>query len=197
MVSDGVAWGATAFACALGLAALVGGIYLVLRARFLDKHCTATVQGSVVDILDESFKGDARRAAKKLARREKEADEQVIEANEAIAAKKRAYNAKRRRAAEEQARASASTWRPVVRYEVAGVQVDARATRGVSRGRYKVGDPCEVHYDPACPKRCWLQIDGLPGTFGTIICVCGVVLIGIGVACWFVLPAIANLAGAM
>ena len=177
MVSDGVAWGATAFACALGLAALVGGIYLVLRARFLDKHCTATAQGSVVDILDESFKGDARRAAKKLARREKEADEQVIEANEAIAAKKRAYNAKRRRAAEEQARASASTWRPVVRYEV--------------------GDPCEVHYDPACPKRCWLQIDGLPGTFGTIICVCGVVLIGIGVACWFVLPAIANLAGAM
>lgn len=192
MAADNITWGATLFSCTLGLAALLGGLYLILRSRVLERRCTGVAQGVVVDIRDESFGKGSRGASAK-----REAEEApVIAANEAIAAKKRAYNARRRIEAEAQAQAAASTWRPIVRYEVAGEAFEVRATRGVSKGRFKVGQPCEVHYDPARPAFHWLQVDGLPGSFGTVICLCGAALVIIGVICWFMLPAIANLAGA-
>lgn len=190
--AGGAALGAFLFCCVLGVAAVAGGLYLMVRSRFLETRCTARAAGVIVDIVDEGFKESPRKAA----RRSKEADEQVVAANEAIAAKKRAYNARRRVEARAEAQAAASTWRPVVRYQAGGASFDARATRGVSKGRYKVGQPCEVHYDPSRPARRWLAIDGLPGTFGVMICLCGVALVGVGVACWFLLPAIADLSSA-
>lgn len=190
--AGGAALGAMLFCCVLGAAAVVGGLYLMLRSRLLESRCTAVAQGVIVDIVDEGFKESPRKAAK----REKEADEQVVAANEAIAAKKRAYNARKRVEARAEAQAAASTWRPVVRYQAGDASFDARATRGVSKGRYKVGEPCDVHYDPDKPARRWLAIDGLPGTFGSMICLCGVALVAVGIVCWFLLPAIADLSSA-
>lgn len=165
----------------LGLTSLVGGLYTFLHAKYLQRHCTAEAKGTIVALLDEGFK-------KKRAPTRK-TDDDVVAANEQIAAKKRAYNAKKRSEAQAAADATLSTWRPLVSYTVDGRTYEVKAARGVTQNQFKVGQATQVHYSPGNPGRThWFQIDGLPTGMGVTLMVCGAVLIGIGAACWFVLP---------
>lgn len=187
--TNGLTIGATAVLVAIGLASLVGGLYMFLKARSLDRRCTAEVSGTIVAILDEGFK--KREKSKKREPKE----EEVVAANEAIAAKKRAYNAKKRMRAQSEVDATASTWRPIVRYAVDGEEFEVRAVRGVSQNRFKVGQPCAVHYDPAKPSYHWLAIDGMPRTFGIMLMVCGAILVVMGFGCLYLIPELGRLSG--
>lgn len=171
---------ASAVVCLIGLTALIGGLYTFVHAKYLERRCTEEVTGTIVAILDEGFK------KKKTLQPE---DEHVVAANEQIAEKKRAYQAKKRSEAQAAADATLSTWRPVVSYCADGTTFEGRAVRGVTQNRCKVGEKTVVHYDPTRPgKTRWFAIDGLPTGMGVTLMVCGAVLIGIGIACWFVLP---------
>lgn len=179
--------GVSAVVCLLGLTAVIGGLWTFLRAKYLQRRCTAQVTGTITDIIDVDF-GKRR---KRSARAAKEADD-VVAANEQIAAKKRAYKAKKAREAQAAANAAAATWKPLVTYLVDGRSFEARATRGVPQKQFKVGQTTQVHYDPSRPGRTrWLQLDGLPIGMGITLMICGAVLIGMGVACRFVLPELA------
>lgn len=191
--TESVTFGATAFLVLLGVASLLGGIYLFVKALRRDRRCTASASGSIIRMVDEDFASSKKRRAEQEAKRAREEAEAVVAANEAIAAKKRAYNAKKRARAQAEADAAAATWFAVVAYAVDGATLEARATRGTTKNRYKVGQPCEVHYDPDKPAYCWLQIDGLPKTFGVILMACGVGLMLLGLVCYYILPYIANL----
>lgn len=188
--TNGVISGATAVICLFGLTSLIGGLYTFLRAKYLERTCTATAKGRIADIVDEDFDKKRKRAAKVKS----EEDDNVVASNEAIAAKKRAYNAKKRSQAQAQADATVATWRALVEYEVDGHTYQGRAARGVTQGHYKINQPVEVHYDPARPGKVrWYSIDGLPIGMGITLVICGVALFAIGAACWFVLPEVANL----
>lgn len=184
---DGTTMGATVFLTLLGLLFVAIGLYMVVRSRLLERRCTETARGEVVEMRDESFK--FKRSKKK------EEKEPVVAANEAIAEKKRAYRAKKRSQAAAEMDAQVASWRPVVRFTVGGREFEVRAARGTTKNRYKVGHPCDVHYDPAKPSRYWLAIDGLPKSVGVTLAIGGAGLIVIGVACWFVLPALNEMWG--
>ncbi len=182
---DGTTMGATVFLTLLGLLFAAIGLYMVLRAWYLDRRCTETVRGQIVEIRDENL---LKRSKKK------QKEEPVVAANEAIAAKKRAYRAKKRRQAAAEMDAQVASWRPIVRFTVDDRTFDVRAACGTTQNRYKVGEACDVHYDPARPARHWLSIDGLPKSVGVMLAIGGAGLILIGIACWFVLPALNSLA---
>ena len=183
--TSSVAFGATVFTWLLGLVALVGGLYTYLHAKYLERRCTQQTPGTITAILDEGFK--KKRAPSPD-------DEHVVAANEQIAAKQRAYKAKKRSEAQAAADATLSTWRPVVSYLVDGTPFEGRAVRGVTQKRFKVGEKTTVFYDPSRPgKTRWFAIDGLPTGMGITLMICGAALIGIGVACWFVLPELATM----
>lgn len=172
----------TVLLCLLGAGFAVGGLCMVVRSRSLERRCTEATTGTVVEMRDESF-GPFR---KKRPRKE----EPVVAANEAIAAKKRAYKEKKRHQAQDELTAGAATWRPVVRYEVAGRPFERKATRATVKGRFKVGQECTVRYDPQRPDYCWFSIDGLPGAIGAILAGGGALLAVMGVVCWFVMPSL-------
>ena len=105
--TSSVTIGVTVVVCLLGLTSLIGGLYTFLRSKYLDRVCTATATGRIVDIVDEDFGKKRKRAARVKA----EENENVVAANEAIAKKKRAYNAKKRSQAQAAADATVATWR--------------------------------------------------------------------------------------
>lgn len=192
--TQSLTFGTTAFLVVLGIVALVGGLYLFVKALRREKRCTEVADGTITALVNEDFGAKRKKPSRA---QKKEEDEKVVAANEAIAAKKRAYNAKKREQARAEANASTATWRATVTYAVDGKTYEQRATRDVPQKRYKLGQPCKVHYDPNKPGYCWLQIDGLPKTFGVILMACGVGLMLLGLVFWYALPAIAQMSGAM
>jgi len=187
--TQGVTVIATGFCCILGLLSLVGGFYVYAHARNLERRCTAQVEGTGVDLVDEDF-GKKRRRAKNLS----EKDIEVMAANEEIAKKKRAYQLKKLNEQQLEADASAATWRPIVQYTVGGTLYEAKASRAVPYRRVKIGQATTVHYDPSRPEGIfWLQMDGLSKGLGTMLMICGAALLLLGLACWYVLPMLGNL----
>lgn len=162
----------------IGLASLAGGLWALLKARRLRRLCTATAQGTLYDLVYEGLR------RRKRAQRE----ETVVAANEAIAQKKRSYLAKKHAQAEAEAQAAEQVWRPQVRFAVGETTFERPAARCVTRDKRKLGSTVEVHYDPKNPSTCWFSIDGLPGGVGSILTGCGLVLLIIAAACWFVVP---------
>ena len=170
----------------LGAVALIYGLVQVVRARRLERGCTSTAPGRVVELIDHA--SGRISAYKRVAREEK-----VEAANEAIAAKKRAYQAKQRERARQRADEPLATWSVIVSWEPSGAGAGRRleGTRRHRQTRFKVGQTLHVRYDPADPGVAYLQEEGTPKSFGLTMLACGAALIVLGVICWFLLPGIA------
>lgn len=170
---------------ALGVLVLAIGIAQIVRARRLERRCTAVAPATVIDLVDHPS-GRIRRTKPRRA-------EKVEAANEEIAAKKRAYQEKQRRAARQAADESLATWSVVVSWKNADAgTLRLEGSRKHRRTRFKVGQELHVCYDPADPTCAYLREEGLSGGVGLTMLGCGVALIVLGIVCWFLLPTMAQ-----
>lgn len=176
-----------------GLAAIVGGAVVLARAIPLKRRSTATVRGTVVDVVAEDDGPLAAMRQRRQQARDQKEDQQITAANEKIAAKQRSWRARQRAQAREELERDAARWHAVVQWRGPdGSDRTTRGSRAYRRDALRTGLAAQVSYDPSDPSVSYVSQEGSPLTPGITLVVCGVALIGIAVLCYFLLPWIAG-----